>query len=123
MMETYKIQDIIETNSEELIAKVTGFKNADRRLGQICGTRVKGGTELLYSFDKDNTLINLRLMVNDDEAVPSITELYWPAFIYENEIHDLFGVKFNESKLDFEGRFFRLAMPTPWKTLSKKEAE
>jgi NADH:ubiquinone oxidoreductase 27 kD subunit len=122
-MEQYRIQNISAITKEELLTVSREFKDEGKRLGQICGTRIKNGTELMYSFDKDNILTNLKFSVTDEEEVQSITELYWPAFIYENEIHDLFGVKFKESKLDFEGRFFRLAMPTPWKTLSKKEAE
>ena len=123
MMEQYRIQNISAITKEELLTVSREFKDEGKRLGQICGTRIKNGTELMYSFDKDNILTNLKFSVTDEEEVQSITELYWPAFIYENEIHDLFGVKFKESKLDFEGRFFRLAIPTPWKTLSKKEAE
>jgi len=122
-MEQYRIQNISAITKEELLTVSREFKDEGKRLGQICGTRIKNGTELMYSFDKDNILTNLKFSVTDEEEVQSITELYWPAFIYENEIHDLFGVKFKESKLDFEGRFFRLAIPTPWKTLSKKEAE
>lgn len=121
-MELYKIQDIQPTDLSGLVGKVKEFKDGGYRMGQICGTRIQGGTELLYSFDKDCNLSNLRLTVTDGESVPSITEMYWSAFIYENEIHDLFGVKFMESRLDYEGRFFRLAQPTPWKT-DKKEAE
>ena len=49
------------------------------------------------------------------EEVESITGIYWPAFIYENEIHDLFGVKFNHSALDYQGGFFKISEETPWK--------
>lgn len=121
-MDAYKIQNISDISASELVKKVAELKGEGYRLGQICGTRMPDGTELLYSFDKDHMLTNLRIAVKDGDEVDSITETYWPAFIYENEIHDLFGVKFLESKLDYEGRFFRLSMPTPWKTV-KKEAE
>lgn len=121
-MEKYMIQTIEDVERSEISTKAAEMKDEGYRLGQICGTRIPNGTELLYSFDKDHVLTNLRLTVSDGEEVSSITETYWPAFIYENEVHDLFGVKFMESKLDYEGRFFRLAMPTPWKT-DKKGAE
>ena len=44
----------------------------------------------------------------------SISGDYWPAFIYENEMHDLFGIKFSHLTLDYEGKFFKVAEPTPW---------
>ena len=47
--------------------------------------------ELTYSFDRDSQLANLRLQLPAAEArVPSISSIYWCAFLYENEIHDLF---------------------------------
>ena len=48
------------------------------------------------------------------DRVESITGTYWPAFIYENEMHDLFGIKFMHMELDYEGNFFKVAEPTPW---------
>ncbi|MDO4518299.1 MAG: NADH-quinone oxidoreductase subunit C, partial [Bacillota bacterium] len=69
----------------------------------------------IYSFDKEHEIYNLRLPIAIGEEIESITNIYWPAFIYENEIHDLFGVKFKHSALDYNGTFFRIAEETPWK--------
>ena len=84
---------------------------------QICGVVLDDETyEILYSFDKDHQLKTLRLDIKIDvDEVESITGIYWPAFIYENEIHDLFGVQFNHSQLDYQGTFFRIVEETPWK--------
>lgn len=46
----------------------------------------------------------------------SITGEIWSAFIYENEMHDLFGIKFKNLELDYQGNFFRVAQKTPWNT-------
>ena len=44
----------------------------------------------------------------------SITGIYWAAFIYENEMQDLFGVKFKHMALNYGGNFFKVSQPTPW---------
>ena len=51
--------------------------------------------ELTYSFDLDSRLSNLRLLLPAVEThLPSISSIYGCAVLYENEIHDLFGVTF-----------------------------
>ncbi|WP_400208421.1 NADH-quinone oxidoreductase subunit C [Candidatus Methanomassiliicoccus intestinalis] len=111
----YLIQNFTPVDLSELADKIKSLNADGYRLGQICGTPVEQGIELLYSLDKDFSLVNLKLSVPLDATIPSITETYWAAFIYENEIHDLFGLKFADSKLDYQGNFFKLSRPTPWK--------
>ena len=48
-------------------------------------------------------------MVPEDMELQSITGEIWSAFIYENEMHDLFGIKFKNLELDYQGNFFRVA--------------
>ena len=100
----------------QLISRVGDMKEDGYRLGLICGVVLDDDTyEIIYSFDKGHVLQNLRLKIKIGEEVESVTGIYWPAFIYENEIHDLFGVKFNHSALDYQGTFFKVAEETPWK--------
>ena len=41
--------------------------------------------------------------------VPSVTELFIAAFVFENEAHDLFGVNVVGNLIDFQGRFYSFA--------------
>ena len=110
----YMIQDFQPTATSELLEKVRKLKDDGYRFLQACGTPKEDGAEILYSFDKDHILLNLKVKVTDGEEVESITGSYWPAFIYENEMHDLFGIKFLHNALDYNGNFFITAEPTPW---------
>ena len=110
------VQDFEYVELSDLISKVSDLKAEGYRLVQICGVVLDDDTyEILYSFDKDHLLKTLRLdlKIGVDE-VESITGIYWPAFIYENEMHDLFGIKFLHNALDYNGNFFVTAEPTPW---------
>lgn len=111
----YKIQNFVPVEASELVDKVEDMKKDGQRLGQICCTKVDDKYEIIYTFDKDYVLTNVKITVSGDEVVHSVTGIYWAAFIYENEMQDLFGIKFKNIALDYEGRFFMVSEPTPWK--------
>lgn len=64
-------------------------------------------------------MYHLRCLVPVYRSVMSITGQYWYAFVWENEIHDLFGLKidFIERDVDYGGHFYHLAEKTPWHDL------
>jgi len=107
-------QIMVSVTASELLEKVADFKGEGYRMGQICATKVADGIEIIYSFDKDHVLTNLKLKIGEDEEVMSVTGMYLPAFIYENEMQDLFGIKFKHMELNYGGKFFKVSEPTPW---------
>jgi ech hydrogenase subunit D len=110
--------EFVQITSTQLVEKVQDLLADGYRLGQACCTEIGSEFELMYSFDKDYTLLNLQFRISKEEEVMSITNVGWSAFIYENEIQDLFGIKFKHSVLDYGGHFFKLHEPTPWNTKS-----
>jgi ech hydrogenase subunit D len=50
----------------------------------------------------------------ENPRLPSISSFYWSAFLYENEMQDLFGVKVNGMVVDYRGKFYKTAVPTPY---------
>ena len=108
-------QTFIPVELSRLLTEVKNLKAEGYRFAQACATAMDEDTiEILYSFDKGHKLKNLRLVISPEEEVESISGDYWPAFIYENEMHDLFGIKFSHLTLDYEGKFFKVPEPTPW---------
>ena len=116
MNHSYKEQNFADLSPEAVVDQAEKLKKDGYRVEQICARSKDGVTTLLYSFDKDFDLQNYRVTVPADQIVPSISKHFWAAFIYENEIHDLFGVEFSGLVLDYKGNFFRLSQATPWKT-------
>ncbi|MDR0424500.1 MAG: NADH-quinone oxidoreductase subunit C [Clostridiales Family XIII bacterium] len=113
--EKHLVQEFVTVEASNLLNVVQDLKAEGYRLGQICAAKLAEGYQLLYSFDKDHVLKNLKLPVAEVGELPSITLIYWPAFIYENEMQDLFGFKFRNLALDYNGKFFKVSAPTPWK--------
>ena len=118
----YKIQRFEPVTASGLIDRAQDLITDGHRLGQACCTKTADGFELLYSFDKDYELLNLKLLVEEGQEVSSLSGVCWHAFIYENEIHDLFGITFKHLELDYGGHFFKIAEQTPWNP-KKQEGE
>ena len=100
-------QKIIEITTSDLVAKAREMFVEQYRLVQIGCTKLPDQIEINYSFDKNLQFINFRLILKDSSLeVPSISNVYWSALFYENEIHDLFGLNIAGIVLDFKGTFY-----------------
>ncbi len=113
-------QEIIQVPSSDILARAAQFKKDGYRLVQILCTRIPEGYELTYSFDRDYIMTNMRVIVPGEGSVLSVTGQFWYAFVWENEIHDLFGLKVEciAPEVDYGGHFFQLAKETPWHELA-----
>lgn len=109
------IQESILLQPEELLNKVFEMKSSGNRLVQIHCTMMKDGRfEISYSFDKDMEFTNLRLQITQDVEVMSISGIFFPAFLYENEIKELFGVKVINMAVDFNNALYKKAKEKPF---------
>lgn len=98
-----------------LVSDVLNLKYDGYRLVQICATKIESGYELTYSFAKEYDLKNLRMHISPGTEIMSISNIYQPAFLYENEIHDLFGIHIKMITLDYEGNLYRIKDKAPFK--------
>lgn len=90
----------------QLMVEVQALKNAGQRLLTMTSVDLGESFDLLYHFDLDLRMTHLRLTVPKGESVPSISGIYFAALVIENEIQDLFGIKFEGLALDFGGNFY-----------------
>ena len=107
--------EFVDVPLGDLLTRVQTLKHEGMRFIQLCAEFPEGGIDLVYTFydeTQDNAL-NLCVSLPENAEVPSIQGLYFAAFSYENEAHDLFGVNFINMKLDFGGHFFNLAETSP----------
>ena len=101
--------------TQALLEKVGEMRRQGYRLVQIGATRLPEHVELTYSFDRESRLANLRFQVPATGArVPSISSIYWCAFLYENELHDLFNVQVDGMAVDFHGHLYETAVKFPF---------
>jgi len=108
--------ETIETNA--LMDKVRSLHTSKHRLAQICATEQGDNYELLYSFDFKGQLTNFRinLPIPTDGTQPrlqSISAIYAASVLYENELHDLFGIQVDGMAIDFHGNLYKTAIKYP----------
>jgi NADH:ubiquinone oxidoreductase subunit C len=77
--------------------KAEGYRLVTMSAAELDAEKV----DILYHFDKNLTMKHLRLTVAKDVQVPSISSVYLAALLVENEIQDLFGVRFKGLAIDF----------------------
>jgi ech hydrogenase subunit D len=107
-------QPFRKVSQKELLSGAQELRKEGYRIVQICCTLIDGGFELTYSFDKDYKFTSLRLTVTPQTEVQSITGVYGGAFLYENEIKELFGVKFKGINIDYNGHFYKKKVDAPF---------
>lgn len=119
---TTEVQETVLVKSEDLVAEVAKLAKENYRLVQIGCTKLDV-FEINYTFDKDYKFLNLRVHIPmEGAALPSISGVYFCAFTYENEIHDLFGIQINGLALDYGGKFYRINTEAPFKNIGAKPA-
>lgn len=99
------------------------LKDEDARYVQILAVNYDDAIDLVYTFmTTDGELKDFNVDgVAKDATIESITDLFFEAFVCENEIHDLFGLSFSNLKLDFSGKFYTLSEDRPMTVISPEE--
>jgi ech hydrogenase subunit D len=116
-------QENTPIGKSDLVGMVAQFFAEGYRLVQIGCSTLPSAYELNYSFDKDYRFKNLRVTAAPGEEVPSISVIYPNAFLYENEIHDLFGVVIKNINIDYRGTLYRTAIKVPFSVENIKFSE
>lgn len=106
---------LIDIDVTELLPKVMEFKTNGYRISQACAAYINEKYELSYSFTDLNTyeFITLRVVIDVDTEVPSISEIIPAAVFYENEMKELFGVKIKMINLDYNNKLYRINAKAP----------
>ncbi|ACV22360.1 NADH-quinone oxidoreductase subunit C [Slackia heliotrinireducens] len=119
------LQTTFETIAIDELLDVAAQKKADGyRFVQVLCHFVDPGIDVVYSFmSREGVLENYTIKDYDRETqtIPSITGKYLAAFPFENEAHDLYGVKITDIAIDFAGKFYDVAMDTPMTVITPEQ--
>ncbi len=108
---------------EAFLGKVEEYHKGGWRLVLINAASViandelpQGAVDVTWAFAKDNDLETLRerFVPGSGDVMPSISAMYWPAFLYENEIRELFGVTVEGINVDLQGQLYKTAEKVPF---------
>lgn len=100
------IENIETVEKEQLCNRVHRLLDDGQRFVTItCCNNHDGSFDLFYSFNYQLKLTNLKLTVQKEVTIPSISGICIAAAFAENEIGELFGLKFEGLVIDYGGRF------------------
>lgn len=109
-------QEISIESLPELSARL---KAEGHRFVQVLAVNTEAGIDVQYTFMKDGVLEVFTIKgVQKGMPIPSITDNFIAAFVFENEIHDLFGVEIRNIAIDFKGNFYAVAQREPMTIIS-----
>lgn len=112
-------QDFIVIDLKDLHKKAQAKHESAWRYVQTLAVKTDKGVDLVYSFMKDGKMDNLKVQaVTEKDQVDSISDIFIEAFVWENEIHDLWNVSFKNIAIDFEGSFYNVAVDAPMTIVS-----
>lgn len=98
------------------------MKEQGWRYVQMLCVNTEEGIDVIYSFMKDGVLDNYEVKgVKKGTTIPSITDQFLAAFVFENEAHDLFGIDISNIAIDFEGNFYALSQKEPMTVVSPEQ--
>jgi ech hydrogenase subunit D len=97
------LDNLLPIGIDNLLGETAALKMAGYRLVTLTSTAVdEDHFDLLYHFDRKLELKHLRLEITMETIVPSISPIYFAAFLVENEIQDLFGIRFSGLAIDYD---------------------
>lgn len=114
--------EVVDAAPEALLGLVASRLPLGFRFVTMTCLDVPDGFQILYHFDRDFQLETIRVALKEGEAAPSISPVFEAAALVENEIQDLFGVRFTGLTLDYEGRLL-LSQGAPKAPMRKDRAD
>lgn len=100
----YILIEAKEVTLDNLLNEVKYYHDNGYRLVTTTCVDLGDKFDILYHFDKDLKLKNLRLTIDKGVTLPSISSIYFCAVLPENEMQDMFGLKVEGLAVDYGGK-------------------
>lgn len=98
------IDNVTEISKAQLLSEAQSMLSQNYRfVTATCVDLGEGNLDVLYHFDKNMQLHNLRIKAKRGEDIPSISPVYLCAVLIENEMKELFGLNVTGIAIDYGG--------------------
>ena len=105
-------------DKSELITEVQKMLASNCRFGTASCLDLGDKFEVIYHFEQGLDLINIRVQVDKNDSLPSISNIYLCASVIENEMRETLGINISGVAIDFKGGMLQ-AQESPKSTLVK----
>lgn len=127
--EIARLENVKVVEKEQLRAEVARLASEGMRFITTTCIDNEEQFEIYYHFDRDLQMTHLLVYQGKEETLPSITPIYFCAFVAENEMKDLFGIPIDGLVVDYQGRMLisddlpSPPMRTPASTVSGRNGD
>jgi NADH:ubiquinone oxidoreductase subunit C len=99
-----EVENVEDIEISQLLEKTQ--QKADKKIRFVTTTCLDKGDklEVYYHFDDNYKMEHLRIKAGPEDTVPSISGIYLCAFLVENEMQELFGLKISGIAIDYQGK-------------------
>jgi ech hydrogenase subunit D len=98
------IDNVKEITKDQLLSEAQKMSSQNYRfVTSTCVDLGEGNLDVLYHFDKNMQLNNLRIKAKRGEDIPSISSVYLCSVLIENEMKELFGLNVQGMAIDYGG--------------------
>ena len=108
------LENLQEIELTARLNTIKTLKNDNCRIMQICATKIGEEYELIYTFGHEYDVRHVKVTIEPGTHVPSISDISPAAYLYENEMHDLFGIAIDGINHDYKGKLYRTAVEAPF---------
>ena len=81
---------------------------------EVAAPDAPGVFEISWGFAREGAFETVREQIVAGDQVPSISEFFGAAFLYENEIRELFGIDVTGIDVDLRGQLYKTATRVPF---------
>ncbi len=106
---------------EPFLARVEGYHKGGWRLALINAASVltadeaeQGAVDVTWAFARDAEFEHIRERIMPGDEVPSISPSFSAAFLYENEMRELFGLNVTGINVDLQGQLYKTSQKVPF---------
>jgi ech hydrogenase subunit D len=108
-------------DTSAFLAQVEEYHKGGWRLALINASSVlpseelaDGAIDVAWAFAKGTEFETIRERIMPGDEMPSISASFGAAFLYENEIRELFGVNVTGINVDLQGQLYKTAEKVPF---------
>ena len=99
------MDNTVRTDKAGLIPEVQKMLDQNARLGAISAVDLGDKFDVIYHFEVPLDFAHIRVEVDKNDVLPSISGIYLAAVTSENEVREQLGVKIEDIALDYHWRF------------------
>ncbi|MEE8715773.1 MAG: NADH-quinone oxidoreductase subunit C [Coriobacteriales bacterium] len=107
----------IQIDAQDILGIATAKRADDWRFLEVHANRPnkEGKVEIVWSFFDDRALqaVAYEAFVDPGSSVDSLSGIFPCAFMFENEMHDLYDITVRNISLDYHGNFYQVTCDAP----------